>query len=419
MADRADVKIGILGGGQLGRMLWEASVSKALRSQLCPSPVYHEAKDCPAGHAGAEIRVGKVTMGNGTSGNGAELEKLTAFMSQVDSFAVENEFLDLEAIETAWRESRKRSSSRLSLPIPSLEGLRIAQDKLEQKKFFLKNSLPTSEYQEITPEWMASAERLSSLHQEWQGLVLKKARMGYDGKGNMALPPQRGGAKEALDFAKIQAFCESAFTAGSRVYAEKFVPFTKEVALVSCQNVGGDFGHYPLIETIQKNGVCFLAYRALNEERNEKRAVEVARVIAKKLNMLGTFAVEFFVTATGELLVNEMAPRVHNSGHFSQRASRSSQFEMHLKSYWQKQWNPADFESAKAFAMVNLLGPEGLRGPVSRPQKSQIYWYDKESTSPGRKLGHIIGQSPEEKDLPRLIEDLKAQEKAWQESLRA
>jgi phosphoribosylaminoimidazole carboxylase PurK protein len=391
------MKIGILGGGQLGRMLWEASGSLGLP----PSPVYHHEAHCPAEKSRARIIQGNIT----------DIARLGSFFKSVDSYAVENEFLDIKSIEEAWGISRTQ-------PAPSLEGLRIAQDKLEQKKFFKENGLPTSEYLEIVPADIESPEMLEGLHKKWQGLVIKKARMGYDGKGNFAVAPSEA-LSDLLKFVSIRDFCESAFAAGSRVYAERFVPFTKEVALVSCQSFAGDFGHYPLIETVQKKGVCFLAMKALREEKNESHALEIARIIALKLKLLGTFAVEFFVTQSGDLLVNEMAPRVHNSGHFSQKAAKSSQFEMHLKSYWQKQFNPQDFEAAKAFAMINFLGPEGLTRRVERPKNPQIYWYDKEMTSPGRKLGHMIAQSGDEKALPELLEALKKAESQWQESLRS
>lgn len=392
------MRIGILGGGQLGRMLWEASIK--LNGTLKPSPIYHDEISCPAQKAGAFVAPGKIT----------ELEKLTEFFQGVDSFAVENEFLNIEAIQTSWMRSRQKTA--LGLPTPSLTGLRIAQDKLEQKKFFQGLGLPTSESVEITSEFLEIPGKLASLHQRWQGFVIKKARMGYDGRGNYPVPPT-----QVLDFAEIRHFCQQAFDSGSRVYVEKFVAFSKEVALVSCRSAKGDFGHYPLVESVQKDGVCFLAFRALHEARNENRAVEMARLLGEKLHLLGTFAVEFFITGDGDLWVNEMAPRVHNSGHFSQVAAKSSQFEMHLKSYWQNKWNPGDFEAAPAFAMINFLGPAGLRGPVQRPETPQIYWYDKESTSPGRKLGHMVLQSVSESDLPQLLENLKTTEKAWQESL--
>lgn len=389
------MRFGILGGGQLGRMLWEASCQLVM--DLRPSPVYNDKAICPASFAGANVVVGNVS----------EAEKLKNFLNTVDGFSIESEFLDVDAIENAWGTGRK-------FPAPSFAGLRVAQDKLEQKKFFIQNGLPTSQFTEITAADLETPERLTNLHKDWQGLVLKKARMGYDGKGNMALPPGM-----ALNFQAIRTFCESAFKTGSCVYAEQFIPFTKEVALVSCQSFAGDFGHYPLIETQQKKGVCFLAFTALNEDAQEKKAVEIARVIATKLKMLGTFAVEFFITEKGELLVNEMAPRVHNSGHFTQRAARSSQFQMHLKSYWQEKFDQEDFDCAKAFAMVNLLGPEGLSGTVSKPTNSRIYWYDKEMTSPGRKLGHIIGSGLHAGELSQIIDSLKGAEKQWQESLKA
>ena len=267
------MKIGILGGGQLGRMLWEAS-------RL--SPVYHPESQCPASHAGATITVGEIS----------EAEKLQNFLQKVDSFALESEFLDVDAIERAWGRDRKS-------PAPTFTGLRIAQDKLAQKKFFQQNGIPTSEFQEITRADLETPEVLTNLHQKWQGFVLKKARLGYDGKGNFAVF-----SGEVLDMAKIRAFCGSAFSANSRVYAEAVVPFTKEVALVSCQSFAGDFGHYPLIETQQKNGVCFLAFKAMNETANEKKASEIARVVARRLKFLGTFAIEFFITPGGDLLVN-------------------------------------------------------------------------------------------------------------------
>ena len=392
------MKIGVLGGGQLGRMLWEASGT--LANSMEPCPIFHDEKLCPAQRAGAAITVGKI----------AEADRLIAFFKKLDSFAIENEFLDIEQIQSAWENSRMSVAS--GLPIPSIEGLRIAQDKLEQKKFFTQNQLPTSEYIEITSDWL-KLENVKSLQSKWRGFVLKKARMGYDGKGNLAVPPNL-----PFDFEKIDIFCRSAFSKESRVYAEKFIDFSKEVALVSCQTYAGDLGFYPLIETVQKNGVCYLAYVALNEQMNEQRAQNIAAVLAKKLKFIGTFAVEFFVTESGELLVNEMAPRVHNSGHFTQTAAKNSQFQLHLKSYWQKQWDPGDFETRKAFAMVNLLGPEDVRGIVHRPKSFQCYWYDKELTSPGRKLGHMIVSSDSTRELPGLIESLIETEHDWQESLR-
>lgn len=394
------MKIAILGGGQLGRMLWEASCS--LKDTLSPSPVYHPEVVCPAQKVGASLVTGAIS----------DLSKLTDFFRSVDSFAIENEFLDIESVQKAWTQSRALTSLQDRLPIPSIEGLRIAQDKLEQKNFFTQNQLPTSEYVEITEEWLTE-EKMKALQKKWQGFVLKKARMGYDGKGNLAVQ-----AGEFLDIEKVSAFCKSAYSLNSRVYAERFIDFSKEVALVSCRTVAGDLGSYPLVETIQKNGVCYLAFTALNEQSNERRAQQIAHVIAEKLKLIGTFAVEFFITESGELLVNEMAPRVHNSGHFTQQASKNSQFQLHLKAYWQKNWHSDDFASSKAFVMVNLLGPEEVRGIIHRPNKFQSYWYDKDLTTPGRKLGHIIAHSASTKDLPNLVESLIETEQSWQESLK-
>ncbi|MBK9321742.1 MAG: ATP-grasp domain-containing protein [Bdellovibrionaceae bacterium] len=371
--------------------------------RLAPSLVYHDQYICPAQRAGAEIVTGAI----------ADISKLRDYFGTVESFAIESEFLDVEAIFQAWEESQKLRASKSILPIPSAAGLKIAQDKLEQKNFFSKNRIPSSEYIEIQPEFL-NIENLENLQTRWNGFVLKKSRMGYDGKGNLAIPP-----RSEIALKEIISFCADAYSSGSRVYAERFVEFSKEVALVSCQTFGGDLGFYPLIETIQKKGVCYLAYKALGEDKNEVRAQEIAAVIARKLNLLGTFAVEFFVTQSGDLLVNEIAPRVHNSGHFSQQASKYSQFQLHLKAYWQKRWEPDDFSSSPAFAMINLLGPEGLRGPVSRPKTVQSYWYDKDLTTPGRKLGHIIVHSEHVDELPALIDSLVKLEVQWQESLRA
>lgn len=382
------MKLGILGGGQLGRMLWEASKNLP---RLQPSPIFHDSASCPAAAAGAEIHVGRI----------AEATKLQQFFAGVDSYVFENEFLDVDAIEKA--------SPAWKRPFPSLAGLRLAQDKLEQKKLFTRLKLPTPEFQEVTSKDLS--RQLAEIKTKWPRFVLKTARMGYDGKGNFFCKNDSD-AKDAI------AFCEKAFAAGSRVYAEPLIDFSKEVALVSSQTYAGDFGYYPLIETQQKKGVCLLAFRALNEGTHEKQAAEIARTLAEELNLLGTFAVEFFITTQGELLVNEMAPRVHNSGHFSQTAAKSSQFEMHLKSYYLKNWDPQDFESAPAFAMINLLGPEGVNGPVKKPMNIRCYWYDKTSISPGRKLGHINAHSTQAEDLPALLQELKRQEQLWTESLQ-
>lgn len=397
------MRIGILGGGQLGRMLWQAS--RTLTPDLMPSPVFHDSKNCPAGSAGATVVEGVVT----------DVAALTEFFETCDTFAIENEFLPLAQIELAWQRARKSPAT----PRPSLQALTIAQDKFRQKEFFRQNNLATSDFVEVTEAWLENgAEKLAALHQRWEGLVLKKARMGYDGKGNLALPPKPG----SLDVAAVETFCRSAFTAGSAVYAEAFVPFVKEVALVSARSYAGDIGHYPLIETLQQNGVCLLAFTATGSDGIDianlsERARDIAREIGTKLDLLGTYAVEFFVTADGALLVNEMAPRVHNSGHFTLKAATCSQFEMHLKSYYQKSFRAADFACAPAFAMINLLGPAGVSGPVAKPT-IDCDWYDKETTSPGRKLGHIIAKSDSVKDLVRLIDELKASQQKWQESIK-
>lgn len=393
------MKIGILGGGQLGRMLWEAS----RKLGLSPSQVFHETRRCPAGIAGAEVREAKIT----------DHAALTDFFKSTDSFAIENEFLPLDSLRTAWDAAGKLSST----PRPSWKGLEIAQDKLEQKMFFQREKLPTSEFVEITRESLSQKPtQVFDLHRAWNGLVLKRARMGYDGKGNYLLPPMESETLKDLT-SSVQGFCEATFAAGSRLYAERFVPFTREVALVSVRTIGGGCGHFPLIETVQKNGVCFLAYTATQAEALQQEAFAMARHIGEQLQLLGTFAVEFFVSKEGQLVVNEMAPRVHNSGHFTQLASTYSQFDLHLRAYFETAWQPSDFQSAPAFVMVNLLGPKGLNGPIAKPASTEVYWYDKETTSPGRKLGHIILHSQVANDLTSLVEQAKRLEASWQQSL--
>ncbi|MFZ4404881.1 MAG: ATP-grasp domain-containing protein [Pseudobdellovibrionaceae bacterium] len=403
------MKIGVLGGGQLGRMLWQASLHPQLKDKI-EVLVYNDNEDCPAHHAGAKIFIGDFK----------DSEKLAQFFSTVDTFTLENEFLDCDILESAWLVAYGASTTNSGQAkwTPPLAGIRIAQDKLKQKKLYQSLHLPTSEFQEFDIETYKSENFLNillSLRAKWNGLVLKKSRMGYDGKGNFFIPANSSFSIEALN-----TFCDSAAADQSMFYVEQMVPFLSELALVSSRDRKNNLVHFPLVQTEQTQGTCHWAYRAQVSTHIEAQAQEIAKKVADELNILGTFALEFFLTKNNSLFINEMAPRVHNSGHFSLSTGAYSQFALHLKSYLPDLSVTAeDCKSDDFFVMLNLLGPDSYKGPCAKPSHPQIYWYDKHTSSPRRKLGHVNLISSDKAAKESLFSQLKKIEAEWQNTLRS
>jgi phosphoribosylaminoimidazole carboxylase PurK protein len=289
----------------------------------------------------------------------------------------------------------------------------LLSEKLEQKKLLVKLGIPTAPF-EISPARDESLKPwLMNLRKRWGAFVLKWSKFGYDGRGVIAV----GGADSIEDAERALVAAHSRNIA---VYAEPQVRFIRELALVAVRSER-EFKSYPLVISEQKRGACYRVMGpavslGVNPELEQKARTFALR-LSQEIGLFGTFAIEMFETENGELLLNEAAPRVHNSGHFTQDACLHDQFEMHLRVLMGIALPEIDCTSS--FAMLNLLGPDGVKGHFAAlgaripkpPVDLKLHWYGKDDVFPGRKLGHV--NSPNG-DLDRL----KIYEDTWIEFLK-
>jgi len=391
---RAGLRAGILGGGQLARMLAEAALRLGIRPVI-----FAENLEAPAARASQDVVLGKLN-------DRAALKK---FFTNLDVVIFESEFVDTAPL--------KELAGNVPF-IPDLGTIERLRDKLRQKELLKQLSIPTAPFVPYSgmplEDWVASAA--SKLGGR---CVFKWGQLGYDGKGVFVMK-NHGAEKDA---AKI--FCEGALKLGVSLFAEQWIEFTRELALVSVASRDGEVASYPLVLSEQKKSICWTVTGpatslGVSVER-ENDARRIAQAIASASGIVGTFAIEMFETSTG-LSVNELAPRVHNSGHFTQDAADTSQFENH--------WRAAlglplgSMKVAPGFAMVNLLGPDtsakaaqGMALP-SVPAEAHWHWYDKVQVRSGRKMGHINGRVDAIEKLAKLVGELDQCREAWEKAVK-
>jgi 5-(carboxyamino)imidazole ribonucleotide synthase len=382
-------RVGILGGGQLGQMLSEA----ALKLNLTPV-VFCSQRDEPALLVAQERFLG----------DPKDDDIFQRFRASVDIVAIESEFFPFP---------KSLGDSNLGAPlIPSLQTVTLLSDKLQQKELWRRHGLPTAPFvalrsgQDIS-DWLYSLDKHFP-----SGFVIKTAKNGYDGKGVFVC---ERGSPEAL------RFCLEAQKKGGDLYAEQKIQFKRELAIIGCRSINGEFISYPLVISEQKGGVCHLVTGPACELGVPKETALQAKKLAKNISeisdLCGSFGVEFFETASGEILINEIAPRVHNSGHYSQDACEASQFENHWRAIMGMPLGKVD--SKGFFMMLNLLGPSGIycnNSLEAQPKVSNqmnLHWYNKSEIKPGRKLGHINGVASNKSELDHLVTCAKTIEAAW------
>ena len=392
--EKPKLTLGILGGGQLAQMLVENSPFNDL--EIC---VFTDVIECPA----------KYTSGQLFKGTIKDTDALRRFFQKVNFVTFENEFIDIDLLG-----KMKDEFPRVFI-LPSIPNIQITQNKLSQKFLFQKLNLPTSPFKSFDPkidqitQWLRSTA-FASKH----GFMLKRAMGGYDGKGNFAV-------KTLGELEKAVEFCEKTLVENSTVYAEDFVSFEKELAQVYTRSMNGDFIAYPLVISEQEKNVCRLVYGPATEfgisKTLEEETTAIGKKIAEELKFVGTFAIEYFYV-NGKVLINEMAPRVHNSGHYTLDASPTNQFESHLYAILgAKLKSPSTYPF---FAMRNILGPEGIEKDLDpsvkekfqKTEDAKVYWYNKTKTKTLRKLGHINTISMTKDDLMKkikLMEDIENQ----------
>ncbi len=347
------LKVGILGGGQLGRM-W---IQNALNYNVS-TWVLDPDKNAPCKNLCEEFHVGDLT----------DYQTVLDFGKKVDLLTIEIEKVNVAALKKLQEEGIK------VLPDPAI--IELIQDKGTQKQWMLDNDIPTAAFQLID-----SKKDLSNLN--WSMPYVQKLRKdGYDGKG--------------VSIIKNKESLENAFDAPSLV--EKLVDFDKEIAVIVARNEDGDMQTFPVVEMDFHpiaNLVEFQISPANISDYLKLKAENIALNIAEKLNLVGLLAIEFFVTKDSKLVVNEMAPRPHNSGHQTIEGNKTSQFEQHLRSIVNQPLG--DTSSNEVSVMINLLGEEGYSGDavyegleeVMKIPGVYVHLYGKKITKPFRKMGHI------------------------------
>lgn len=350
-------RLGILGGGQLAQMLTQAAISLGVETVI-----FERSADSPAGRITRHEIVGPW----------ADEAALHSFTALCDVVTLENEFVDAHVL---------RRLEQAGLPVyPSAATLGAIQDKLFQKQRLQAAGLPVPAYQAVaTPD-----EALSAAAAYGWPLLLKARRDGYDGYGNATLrdPDDLPQAWERL-------------TRASRLLAEAFVPFTRELAVMVVRGRDGACRAYPVVETIQRNHICHIVrVPAPVPPDVAHQAATLAQQAVQAVDGVGIFGVELFVLEDGTILLNEMAPRPHNSGHYSIEACVTSQFENHLRAVLGWPLGPTDMR-APAAVMVNLLGQrsgaartDGIGSALAEPG-AHLHIYGKREVRPGRKMGHV------------------------------
>ncbi|MBL7714957.1 MAG: ATP-grasp domain-containing protein [Bdellovibrionales bacterium] len=369
--------IGILGSGQLAKMISEAAQGMGI-----PVTVLAASQSDPAVHSAAESQIG----------SWENPSDLTRFIAGKDRVLFENEFVPEKAFRTAG------IASDDPLFEPRLSILYRLQDKWQQKLILNELQIPTSDAQLIRGQDLQALQDLDHRYGKG-GWVLKWCRLGYDGKGTFL---------KSLDHSAALKFLEAADTRGVSIYAEAKVAFVRELAMVYARNHDGDFLHFPLVISEQRDGICFEVKgpaSAFGVSLDlEKRAADYGRRLGDRLGLTGVYAIEFFeapavsdLKSTRDargLWVNEIAPRVHNSGHYSQDACSFSQFQAHLAMAL-SQWKGERVLAPQAkpfFGMLNLIGETSGKSQAPKlPKDSKLilHWYQKTEIRPGRKMGHL------------------------------
>lgn len=358
--------LGIIGGGQLGRMLAEAARKLGIKTIILdPTP------NSPAGQLADEQIVG--------SFKDAEFVRMVGKRSDVLTF--ETELANAEALEELEKEGK---------PVyPSPGVLKIIKDKFNQKVFLTEAGIPVAESVEIQ-----TIEDVSFVADRFGYPFLLKARFdAYDGRGNRTIR-----SKEDIE----KAFSE--LSKGSSLYAERFVPFEKELAVVGVRTTSGEVKTYPVVETVHKNHICHTVFAPAQISQDvAEKARTFGEEVLEHLSGAGVFAIEMFMTHDGSLFVNEIAPRVHNSGHFSIEGSVTSQFENHVRAVMGMPLG--DTHMARPYAvMVNILGDRNGEAQPTGVSEAEalgevgVHIYGKIETREERKMGHLtaIGETFEE-----------------------
>ena len=353
----SDFKLGILGGGQLGRMLLAETQKLDIHTSILDNN-----KNAPCAEICNTFVVGDLL----------DYETIYNFGKTVNLLTIEIENVNLDALD-------KLEDEGLSI-YPKPKNLRIIQSKARQKNFYVDTQIPTAEFSHYA--------YLEELKHSYENdiinfpFVWKAARFGYDGNGVKIVR----NIEDLNNLPNVECI------------TEKLIPFKNELAVIVARNTAGEVKTYPVVEMEfhpEANQVEYVICPARIDFKVAEKAKEVALKVVRELDFVGLLAVELFQTVDDKILVNEVAPRPHNSGHYSIEASYTNQFEQHVRSILNLPLGNTD--SKVAGIMVNLVGEEGFSGDVIYQNIEEIlkidgvtpHIYGKKQTRPFRKMGHV------------------------------
>ena len=365
--------LGIIGGGQLGMMLTEAA--KKMPEHISKVIVLDPNENCSASLVGAEQIVADFK----------DKDSIINLANQVDIITYEIESGDSDVLKSVENQAEIN---------PSPETLKTIQDKFLQKTFLQNHNIPVPEFIKVEN----IEEVKEGLKKFGYPALLKARRDAYDGKGNFKIDSENE-IQTAYDYFK-----------GQKLMLEKFVPFKMEVSVIASRNTKGEIKTYPLVENIHERNILreTIAPSRTSNEVSEK-AEKIASNTMDVLKGAGVFGIEMFVTQDDEIVINEIAPRVHNSGHHTLQSSKTSQFEQHLRAIL-----GLDLGSTELLhntIMYNILGNLDFQGEYKKIEISEknifLKMYEKKVSKPLRKLGHLNIVGFEKQSIDELLTQLE------------
>jgi 5-(carboxyamino)imidazole ribonucleotide synthase len=371
----SNFKLGILGGGQLGKMLLYETRKFDIHTK-----VLETSEDVPSKIACDEFILGDLM----------NFDDVYNFGKKVDILTIEIENINLDALEKLEEEGVK--------VYPPSKTLRTIQNKARQKLFYVDNNIPTAEFSRFA----YASEMKDSIENGGISFpfVWKATQFGYDGQGVKIV-------RNLSDLENVPK---------GECIAEKMIPFKNELAVIVVRNPSGAVVTYPVVEMEfhpEANQVEYVICPARIDVKVAQKATEIALKVSEKMQHIGILAVEMFQTHTDEILVNEVAPRPHNSGHYSIEASYTNQFEQHIRAILDLPLGST--ESKVAGIMVNLVGAEGYTGDVIYENMEAIlklegvtpHIYGKKQTRPFRKMGHVTIVNKDITVARRIAQEVK------------
>ncbi len=367
--------LGILGGGQLGKMLLYETRKWDIRTK-----VMDPSDEAPC----------KIACDEFIKGDLLDFDAVYSFGKHVDVLTIEIENVNLDALEKLEQEGKK--------VYPKTQELRIIQNKAKQKLFYVDNGIPTADFHRFA--YKSEIEDSVANGGLSFPFIWKVAQFGYDGQGVKVV-------RKLADLDGLPA---------GECIAEEMVPFKNELAVIVARSVKGEVKTYPVVEMEfhpEANQVEYVICPARIDPKVAQKAQEIALKVSEKIKHIGLLAVEMFQTQEDQILVNEVAPRPHNSGHYSIEASYTNQFEQHLRAILGLPLGNTD--SKVAGIMVNLVGAEGHTGNVVYGNIDKIlelegvtpHIYGKKQTRPFRKMGHVTIVNEDISKARRIAQEVK------------